>query len=151
MGVQMSARISQLTGSTLYVPAAATFLTSSRLGKICIVIPPICNSVFAAEADFGREKTKTPLTEITFCQGRIKSIRGATLIHGKGRALSRIPTYPRQLTYALTLQNTQRRACAFDCTLRGPFDGLCFARLSASRALCTSITTVISASTVCCI
>ena len=34
------------------------------------------------------------------------STRGATLIHGIIRALSRIPTYPRQLTYAHTLQNT---------------------------------------------
>ena len=34
------------------------------------------------------------------------STRGATLIHGITRALSRIPTYPRQLTYAHTLQNT---------------------------------------------
>ena len=33
-------------------------------------------------------------------------IRGATLIHGMTRALSEIPTYPRQLTYAHTLQNT---------------------------------------------
>ena len=49
---------------------------------------------------------KKALDRIYFCQGRIKSIRGATLIHGKGRALSRIPTYPRQLTYAHTLQNT---------------------------------------------
>ena len=34
-------------------------------------------------------------------------IRGATLIHGKSHALSKIPAYPRQLTYAITLQNTQ--------------------------------------------
>ena len=34
------------------------------------------------------------------------STRGATLIHGITRALSRIPRYPRQLTYAHTLQNT---------------------------------------------
>ena len=33
-------------------------------------------------------------------------IRGATLIHGLTRALVRIPSYPRQLTYASTLQNT---------------------------------------------
>ena len=35
-------------------------------------------------------------------------IRGATLIHGLTRALVGIPSYPRQLTYALTLQNTLR-------------------------------------------
>lgn len=35
------------------------------------------------------------------------SIRGATLIHGMLRALGRILTYPWQLTYANTLQNTQ--------------------------------------------
>ena len=33
-------------------------------------------------------------------------IRGATLIHGMTRALGGIPTYPRQLTYALTSRNT---------------------------------------------
>jgi len=35
-------------------------------------------------------------------QGRIKSIRGATLICGENSStlLSRIPTYPSQLTYA---------------------------------------------------
>ena len=45
----------------------------------------------------------------------------------------------------------RRILCAkrtFDCTLRGPFDNLCFTRLSATRALCKSIITVISASTV---
>ncbi len=33
-------------------------------------------------------------------------IRGATLIHDKCRALSRILSYPRQVTHALALQNT---------------------------------------------
>ena len=37
-------------------------------------------------------------------------IRGATLLHGMNRALYRIPAYPRQLTYAPTLQNTLRPA-----------------------------------------
>lgn len=35
-------------------------------------------------------------------------IRGATLISRLTRALSEIPSYLRQLTYALTLQNTLR-------------------------------------------
>jgi len=39
-------------------------------------------------------------------------------------------------------------AFAFDCALGGPFDDLFSARFSASRALCKSIITVISASTV---
>ena len=45
------------------------------------------------------------------CQGRINSfIRGATL-HSRecARALIGIPTYPRQLTYAPTLQNILRK------------------------------------------
>ena len=37
---------------------------------------------------------------------------------------------------------------AFDCALRGPFDGLFLTRLSATRALCEVITDFISASTV---
>ena len=37
----------------------------------------------------------------------IDTIRGATLIHGLPRALGRIPSYPRQLTYACTSQNTR--------------------------------------------
>ncbi len=52
-------------------------------------------------------------------------IRGATLIHGMNRALVRIQSYPRQLTYASTLQNTPGTdTYPFDCTLRGPFDKL---------------------------
>ena len=35
-------------------------------------------------------------------------IRGATLISRLTRALSEVPSYPRQLTYAHTLQNTLR-------------------------------------------
>ena len=74
-------------------------------------------------------------------------IRGATLIHGPCRALCGIPLYPRQLTYAHTLQNT--RQYAFDCTLRGPFDNLFLTQLSASWALCAVMAAVTSASTVC--
>ena len=44
---------------------------------------------------------KTSLTEIYFLSRTNKTlIRGATLIHGMTRALSRIPTYPRQMTSA---------------------------------------------------
>ena len=70
-------------------------------------------------------------------------------------ALSRIPSYPRQLTYALRcrilcpLSRSARLCSTFDCTLRGPFDDLYFIRLSAARTLCGSIITFISASTVC--
>ena len=47
------------------------------------------------------DKTKTPLTEIYVLSRTNKTlIRGATLIHGMTRALSRIPTYPRQMTSA---------------------------------------------------
>ena len=85
--------------------------------------------------------------------------RGATLIHGHlCRALSEIPSYPRQVTYAFTLQNTllpeisflleKHFPSAFDCTLSGPFDDLFSAGFSSSPALCRSIITVISASTV---
>ena len=49
---------------------------------------------------FRSGKTKTSLTEIELCQGRVKSIRGATLIHGSPRALCGIPAYPRQMTSA---------------------------------------------------
>ena len=42
-----------------------------------------------------------------FCQGRIKTLSAVPpCIHRIPCALSRIPTYPRQLTYAHTLQNT---------------------------------------------
>lgn len=75
------------------------------------------------------------------------STRGATLIHGITRALSRIPTYPRQLTYAHTLQNTLE-SLPFDCTLGGPFANLFLTRLSAFRTLCKGIINVISASSV---
>jgi len=34
-------------------------------------------------------------------------IRGATLIYGLSRTLCGIPSDPRQLTYAITSQNTQ--------------------------------------------
>lgn len=74
-------------------------------------------------------------------------IRGATLNSWQCHALYRIRTYPRQLTYAHTLQYTQYRGI-FDCTLNGPFADLQLTRLSPPRALCEVIIDVISASTV---
>lgn len=50
-------------------------------------------------------------------------IRGATLIHGMTRALSRIPTYPRQMTSACNVAEYSVRI-TFDCALSGPFDNL---------------------------
>ena len=45
----------------------------------------------------------------------MQNFRGATLIYGfsQNHTLSRIPTYPRQLTYANTSQNTlpQKQLC----------------------------------------
>ncbi len=55
------------------------------------------------------------------CQGRI--IDSRCHLDSQKCALFRILTYPRQLTYAETLQNTLRKN-AFDCTLSGPFDEL---------------------------
>ena len=79
-------------------------------------------------------------------------IRGATLDSQQCKsrccALGRILSYPRQLTYAHTSQNTLWQA-TFDCALSGPFDNLFLAWLPASQALCGGIIAVISASTVC--
>ena len=59
-----------------------------------------------------------------FCQGRIKIlIRGATLIHSMTCALSRIPTYPRQVTSACNVAE-YFVIFTFDCALSGPFDNL---------------------------
>ena len=99
------------------------------------------------------ENKKRPWQKYTICQGRIDTfqydtIRGATLIHSKTCALSRILTYSRQLTYANTSQNTRRKKYTFDYALSGPFDKLFLAWFSASQALCKGIVAVISASTV---
>ena len=45
--------------------------------------------------------TKNAPDRSILCQGRINLIRGATLIHGHCRALTRIPTYPWPLTWVL--------------------------------------------------
>ena len=51
-------------------------------------------------------------------------IRGATLIHGMTRALSGIPTYPRQMTSASNVAAYSGAITPFYCALRGPFDNL---------------------------
>ncbi len=51
-------------------------------------------------------------------------------------ALCGIPTYPRQLTYALRYSLL---GITFQCTLSGPFDSSFLARLSAMRALCRGL------------
>ena len=79
----------------------------------------------------------------------MQNFRGATLNSRISRALGGILTYPRQLTYAPTSQNTL--LFGFQCALSGPFDGLFPTRLSASRILCGGIAAFISASTVYCI
>ena len=64
MGVQISDNISQLTGSTLYLPDDAIFKTSFKLGEIFIRLPP---------------KNKKSLTEINLSRtSNLCFIRGAT-------------------------------------------------------------------------
>ena len=82
-------------------------------------------------------------------------IRGATLHSWQSHALFEIrhavhAYIPRQLTCAVYVaEYSAASIAAFDCTLRGPFDGLFPTRLSATRALCEGIIAFISASTVC--
>jgi hypothetical protein len=61
--------------------------------------------------------------------------------------LSRIPTYPRQITSACNVADYFVKI-TFDCALSGPFDNLFLTWLSAPQALCKGIIAVISASTV---
>ncbi len=50
---------------------------------------------------------KKPLTETRICQGRINRLSAVPpCIHGQTMHLIRILTYPGQLTYVFTLQNT---------------------------------------------
>ena len=72
------------------------------------------------------------------------------MIHSMTCALSRIPTYPRQMTSAYNVAEYFVIFITFDCALSGPFDKLFLTRLSAPRALCKGIIAVISASTVWC-
>ena len=78
---------------------------------------------------------------------KYNTIRGATLIHGITRALSRIQTYPRQVTPACSVAEYSVHN-TFDCALSGPFAKQFLTRFSAPRALCIVLIGVISASTV---
>ncbi len=49
-----------------------------------------------------RRDNKKPLTGHFLSRANVL-IRGATLIHGLNRALSRIPSYPRQVTSAFNV------------------------------------------------
>ena len=133
---------------------------SCRASALCrpIIAPPFVSQLTrSGQLSAGAwltEKTKSPLTDFYFCQGRIMHNNYNPRCHleftGNPCALSRIPSYPRQLTYASTSQNTLRDTIspAFDCALSGPFDDLFLTRFSASRALCKGMIAVISASSV---
>ena len=106
-----------------------------------------------------------PSTEVFFCQGRIKSqnslcfIRGATLLYGFCRTLSRMLSHPLHLTCAgliCSLAASQTERCGiltelpcFLRTLSGPFDHVFRTCIPAPQALCGGIIAFISASTVC--
>ncbi len=49
------------------------------------------------------------------------TIRGATLIHGMTRALSGIPSYPRQITSAFNVAEYSEMLKSFDRALGSPF------------------------------
>ena len=67
-----------------------------------------CNLSFVVLLHICQRPIKKPSTENNICQGRIVFIRGATLKFAPlVRALSEIPSYLRQLTYALTSRNTR--------------------------------------------
>ena len=86
-------------------------------------------------SSFRADKTKTPALDQQISQGRAKTLAVPPCFAAqRDRALSGVPTYPRQLTYARTLS--------------GPFAGLFPARFPAPRALCGGIAGLISASTV---
>ena len=112
-------------------------LISSQISILCLT--------------YAIKKSLTDFISVKDESYKIIIIRGATSnLREIPRALSRIPSYPRQLTYASTSQNTLRDTIspAFDCALSGPFDDLFLTRFSASRALCKGMIAVISASSV---
>lgn len=86
------------------------------------------------------------------CQGRINKIRGTTLIYGKTPYTCRILSYPRCLTHIrrcrILRNRTDKHKIPFHCTLSGPFAELFFARITAPRTLCASISSFIPASSV---
>ena len=69
-------------------------------------------------------QVKNPSRQTQTLSGTGDNSRGATLIHGLTRALSEIPAYLRQLTYAYTSQNTWQ--LPFPAPLNGPFNRLHF-------------------------
>ena len=92
---------------------------------------------------------KTPLTDSVLSRtNNTYYPRCHLAFMGRPMHFNRIPTYPRQLTYACTLHSTRQRF-AFRCTLSGPFDDLFLTWLPPSQALCTGIVAVTPASTVC--
>ena len=60
MGAVKSDKISQLTGSTSYLPEAAICLTSSRLGDSFIVLPPRKKDSFDGFLSKESEKENAP-------------------------------------------------------------------------------------------
>ena len=97
------------------------------------------------------ERKKRPWQNHRICQGRIENLRCHLASQGIACALSGIPTYPRQLTYANTLQNTgYKKILYFWLYPRRSIWQLVSHPLSASRVLCTGIIAVISASSVYC-
>ena len=92
-------------------------------------------------------RTKNPpKTEYSSCQGRVYVPRGATLIHSMTCALSEIPAYLRQLTYAPTSRNTEPQP--FPAPSVAHLAACISARLSPARTLCARTTALISTSTV---
>ena len=79
---------------------------------------------------------------------KIQITRGATLIHSMTCALVGIPAYSRQLTYALTSQNTRYITTSFPVPSAVHLVSCFSIRLSPSRTLCARMKTFISASTV---
>ena len=117
-----------------------------------VLLSALCSSFGYKKAPLtysakGVEKENAPTEIRTSIKDELKTNPRCHLEFTAKLCTCRILTYPRQITHALALQNTLR-ICAFDCTLRGPFDDLFLTRLSATQALCTGIIAFISASTV---
>ena len=93
-----------------------------------------------------REKENAPDRLRKICQGRIEDYPRCHLASRPGRALWRGTSIPPATDVCRHV--AEYSAEAFDCALRGPFDGLFSARIAASRALWKSIAAVIPTSTV---
>lgn len=92
MGVMKSESISQLSGTVLYLPSAASSSTSFNVGLIFMVALP---RVRIVRSDI----KKHPGQNCLLCQGRMMHSR-CHLDSRLCRALCGIPTYPRQVTPA---------------------------------------------------